>query len=79
MRRGLRTHSTRWGTASTLVVLALLLLPAAARAQLLDGGRIVADGSHEALLRDVPGYAEILMRGEAESREPDLEAAGGGA
>jgi len=65
----------------TTIVIAhrLSTISLASRVVLLDGGRIVADGSHEALLRDVPGYAEILMRGEAESREPDLEATGGGA
>ena len=42
----------------------------------LVGGRIVANDTHEALLRDVPEYAEVLTRSEAET--PELGATGGG-
>ena len=67
-------------TGRTTIVIAhrLSTIALAKRVLLLDGGRIAADATHEELLRDVPEYAEILTRGEAESREPDLEATGGG-
>jgi len=52
----------------TTIVIAhrLSTIALANRVVLLDGGRIVASDSHENLLRDVPAYAEVLTRGEAE-------------
>jgi len=42
---------------------------------LLDGGRIVAQGTHDELLRTEPRYAEVLAR--TTGAEP-ADAAGGG-
>ena len=46
----------------TTLILAhrLSTIPLAGRVVLLDGGRILADGTHDRLMRDVPEYAEIL-------------------
>ena len=46
---------SRWATISL-----------ADRVVVLEGGRIVADGRHDDLMRDVPLYREILAHGEAE-------------
>jgi ATP-binding cassette subfamily B protein len=48
----------------TTIVIAhrLSTIALAERVLLLEGGRIVADGTHEQLLRDVPAYAEVLTR-----------------
>jgi ATP-binding cassette subfamily B protein len=48
------------------------------RVVLLDGGKVVADGTHEGLLASSEPYREVLARAalEEEAREDDLEAAG---
>lgn len=52
----------------TTIVIAhrLSTIALANRVLLLDQGRIVADGTHEELIRTVPAYAEVLTRAEAE-------------
>ena len=63
----------------TTIVIAhrLSTIALANRVVLLDEGRIVADGSHEELLRTVPAYAEVLTRAEEERvpSEPSQEPA----
>jgi len=56
----------------TTIVIAhrLSTIALAQRVVLLDEGRIVADGSHEELLRTVPAYAEVLTRAEEERGTP---------
>jgi ATP-binding cassette subfamily B protein len=47
------------------------------RVVLLDGGKIVADGTHEGLLETSAGYREVLARAEEEIElDDDLEVAG---
>jgi ATP-binding cassette subfamily B protein len=47
------------------------------RVVLLDGGKIIADGTHEGLLETSPGYREVLARAEEEiDLDDDLEVAG---
>ena len=39
----------------------------------MKGGRIVADGTHEELMRAVPAYSEVLMRAVAAESQADEE------
>ena len=57
----------------TTIVIAhrLSTIALANRVVLLDEGRIVADGSHEELLRTVPAYAEVLTRADEERVQPE--------
>jgi ATP-binding cassette subfamily B protein len=60
------------GRTTLIVAHRLSTIALAERVLLLDQGRIVADGTHEELLRSVPAYAEVLTRiGEAQSTEDD--------
>lgn len=60
------------GRTTLIVAHRLSTIALAERVLLLDQGRIVADGTHEELLRSVPAYAEVLTRiGEVQSAEDD--------
>lgn len=61
LRRLLRDRTT------LIVAHRLATISLADRVILLEGGRIVADGPHERLLREVPAYAEVLAQTEQES------------
>lgn len=47
----------------------------AERVLLMEGGRIVADGTHAELMANVPLYAEVLAQGEPESGDADSDGA----
>jgi ATP-binding cassette subfamily B protein len=50
------------GRTTLIIAHRLSTIALAKRVVLLERGRIVADGTHEQLLRTVPAYAEILTR-----------------
>ena len=53
-------------------------LPWNVRVVLLDGGRIVADGTHDELMRTSPLYVEVLAQAEDEDLDrEDVGAADG--
>jgi ATP-binding cassette subfamily B protein len=54
------------GRTTLIVAHRLSTISLAERVVVLDDGHIVADGTHAALMRDVPLYREILAHGEAE-------------
>jgi ATP-binding cassette subfamily B protein len=58
--RGLMTGRTTLIIAHRLSTIAL-----AQRVVLIDGGAVVADGTHSRLLRDCPLYSEVLAQGDA--------------
>ncbi len=53
------------GRTTLIIAHRLSTIGLAKRVVLIDEGRIVADGTHEELLRTVPAYADILTRKEA--------------
>jgi ATP-binding cassette subfamily B protein len=54
------------GRTTLIIAHRLSTIALAERVVVLEGGRIVGDGTHEQLLRDVPAYADILRQGELE-------------
>jgi ATP-binding cassette subfamily B protein len=54
------------GRTTLIIAHRLSTIALAQRVVLLEAGRILADGTHEELLRTVPAYAEILTREERE-------------
>ena len=54
------------GRTTLIIAHRLSTIRLADRVVLLDGGKLLADGSHEQLMRDVPEYADILSRAEEE-------------
>ena len=54
------------GRTTLIIAHRLSTIRLADRVVLLDGGVVLADGTHGALMRDVPEYAEILSRAEEE-------------
>jgi len=61
-----RLRDERAGRTTVIVTTSPLVLDRADRAVLVDGGRVVAEGSHRELLRTSPDYREIVTRGEDE-------------
>jgi len=60
------------GRTTLIIAQRLSTIALAERVVVLEGGRIVGDGAHEALLRDVPSYVEIIRQAELEDLE-DLD------
>src|SRR5207248_2406110 len=61
------------GRTTLIIAHRLSTIALAERVVLLDGGRIIGDGTHEELLRDVPEYADILRQGELQDAAHELE------
>ena len=61
------------GRTTLIIAHRLSTIRLADRVILLDGGAVLADGTHDELMRDVPKYAEILSRAE-EERQAALRA-----
>jgi ATP-binding cassette subfamily B protein len=59
------------GRTTLIIAHRLSTIALADRVVLLDGGRILADGTHDQLMRDVPEYADILRQAEAPHHGPD--------
>lgn len=57
------------GRTTLIVAHRLSTIGLADRVLLLDGGRIVADGTHDELLETNPLYVEVLAQGEEEERQ----------
>jgi ATP-binding cassette subfamily B protein len=64
-------RSRRRGRTTVLIAHRLSTITLADRVVLLDGGRIVADGTHAELLASTPRYAEILASTAAAAEAPD--------
>lgn len=63
MADGIRHHRARAGAATVIVSTSPLVLARADRIALLAGDRLVAEGSHDALL-EVPEYRAVVLRAE---------------
>lgn len=63
------------GRTTLIVAHRLSTIGLADRVVLLDGGRIVADGTHQELLQTTPLYVEVLAQAEAEAAEAAARAA----
>jgi len=61
------------GRTTLIIAHRLSTIALAERVVLLEGGRIIGDGTHEELLRDVPEYADILRQGELQDAAHELE------
>jgi ATP-binding cassette subfamily B protein len=66
------------GRTTLIVAHRLSTIGLADRVVLLDGGRIVADGTHAELLETTPLYVEVLAQAEEEDRRRREEQKGGG-
>ena len=58
------------GRTTLIIAHRLSTIALAERVILLDGGHILADGTHEELMRTVPEYNEILRQGEVPHHDP---------
>ncbi len=63
------------GRTTLIVAHRLSTIGLADRVVLLDGGRIVADGTHAELLETTPLYVEVLAQAEAEEQNSSVERA----
>jgi ATP-binding cassette subfamily B protein len=59
------------GRTTLVIAHRLSTISLADRVVLVDGGRVVAEGTHAELLASTPLYAEVLARSEADVAEPD--------
>ena len=59
-----RLHYARAGRTTVVVTTSPLVLDQADRVALIEGGRVVAEGTHRDLLRERPDYRETVTRGE---------------
>jgi ABC-type multidrug transport system fused ATPase/permease subunit len=66
-RIGAQLRAARRGRTTVVLTTSPLLLGQADRVALLVGGRIVGEGRHGDLLRTVPTYAALVLRGETET------------
>jgi len=60
-----RLVRARHGRTTVVASTSATVLAAADRVHLIDGDRLVASGRHASLVRDVPAYAALVLRGEA--------------
>ena len=58
-----RLHYARAGQTTVIVTTSPLMLDQADRVVLIEGGRVVAEGSHRQLLSANPGYRDTVTRG----------------
>jgi ATP-binding cassette subfamily B protein len=65
------------GRTTLIIAHRLSTIALAERVVLLDGGRILADGTHEELMRTVPEYSDILSQAEVHHHDPDGALPGG--
>jgi ATP-binding cassette subfamily B protein len=65
----------REGRTSFVIAQRISTVQRADKVVVLDGGRVVAQGTHEELLRDSPIYAEIYCSQLQDDREPGLQPA----
>jgi ATP-binding cassette subfamily B protein len=61
------------GRTTLIIAHRLSTIALAERVLVLEGGRIVGDGTHEELLRTVPAYTDIIRQGELVDLEHELE------
>jgi ATP-binding cassette subfamily B protein len=61
------------GRTTLIIAHRLSTISLAQRVVVLDGGRIVGDGTHEELLESVPAYLDIIHQGELVDLERELE------
>ncbi|MCU1487350.1 MAG: putative transporter ATP-binding protein [Actinomycetia bacterium] len=59
------------GRTTLIIAHRLSTIALAERVVLLDGGRVLADGTHEELMRTVPEYFQILSQAEVHHHDPD--------
>jgi ATP-binding cassette subfamily B protein len=60
------------GRTTLIVAHRLSTIGLADRVVLLDHGRVVADGTHQELLRTTPLYVEVLAQAEAEAEAEEV-------
>ena len=58
-----RLRNARAGRTTVVVSVSPLVLDQADRVVLIEGGRVVAEGSHRELLNTNPGYRDTVTRG----------------
>jgi ABC-type multidrug transport system fused ATPase/permease subunit len=61
-----RLHGARTGRTTVIATTSPLVLDRADRVALLEGGRVVAEGTHRDLLRSTPAYRRVVTREEDE-------------
>jgi ATP-binding cassette subfamily B protein len=67
------------GRTTLIIAHRLSTISLADRVVLLDGGRVIADGTHAELMASCPLYVDVLAQAEAEDLERELGVGGPGA